>query len=133
MKTPSVWTNENFLEMEWRYGRLYRLSFPDEKFQLGFDIDYIFESSESGCLVAPCDLQFENVASFKIDANFEMNMLIFINQIRRNGPQKSPNGKFNIWSFEIECDNAMFTFTATGYSMTLRSNPILSETWDIGR
>jgi hypothetical protein len=133
MELQSKRTNHDFSQMEWRNSRLYSVSFPDEEFRLGFDIDYIFESSEAGFLVGPCDLQFDDVANLKIDANFAMNMLIFVNEIRRTGPQKSPNGAVDMWQFEIECDNATFTFTASGYEMKLRNSPTLSETSDIGR
>ena len=133
MELNSKFTNHDFWYMGWNNSRLYSMSFPDEEWRLGFDIDYIFESSKAGFLVAPCHLQFANVHSLKIDADFAMNMLIFISEIRRSGPEESPNGEVDMWDFEIECDNATFTFTASGYEMIVRHAPMLSETFDIGR
>ena len=133
-----VWRDDDFDEMGWHDSRLYELSFPDEEFQIKFDIDYIFKWEKSsgsitGFWVSPCDLIFENVANFCVDIDFKNNTLIFISEIKRTNKRSTPNGRLVEWDYEMECDNGLIRFSSTGFKQRIRKQPILSESQDLGK
>lgn len=134
MTIKNIWTGTDFDVMGWHDCRLYSFNAPNEDFQISFDIDYIFEWSEnSKFLVAPCYLRFKDVANFTAKFEFGDRMLLFINEVKKANPQKSPNGNIVLWDYEIICDNAEISFTASDFEMIVRCPAIVSKSLDLGR
>ncbi len=136
MIVKDEWGNADFKDMGWHDCRLYAFSIPNEEFELVLDIDYIFkwpreERGEKGYWVSPCDLKFNGVSNLKIDMDFKDNMLLFIVDLKRFNQGLSPNGKFTVWDFEVECDNGTISFNSTGFNQIIRNQPILSEAQDL--
>ncbi len=137
MDVKSLWSDQDFQYMGWHDSRIYSLMLPDEDFRISLDIDYIFKWERSGekqgFLVSPCNLEFINVSSFKVDIDYNDSMLIFISEIKRFNERLTPNGKLTHWDFEIECDCGSIYFSATGFEQKVRSQPILSKTQDLNK
>ena len=137
-KVKEHWLNPEFDGLGWHDGRLYSITVPDEDFKLKLDIDYIFEWERKdnevvGFWVSPCDLIFFNVANFKMEINYKDGNLLFVSEIRRSNERLTPNKKYTQWDFEIECDNGMLSFSATGFEQHVRKRPVLSETQDLDK
>lgn len=138
MKVKEIWSTPDFEEMGWHDGRLYSIVVPDEDFKLTLDIDYIFKWERSadeykGFWVSPCDLIFKNVSGFKAAIDYKDRNLLFISGIKRSNMRLTPNKKFTEWDFEIECDNGVISFAATGFEQSVRKQPVLSESQDLGK
>lgn len=136
IELKSNWSDKDFDEMGWHDARLYAISFPDEKFKLALRLDYILKwdrSSGEGVKfwVSPSELVFSDVSRFKVNIDFEDNMLLFIKEIKRYNPQPSPNGKVTLWDFFIELDNGVISFTSTGFEQNMLKQPVLSDTQDL--
>ncbi len=138
MNVKNVWTDSDFNEMGWHDCRLYSVIIPGEDLKLKFNLDYIFEVEKKenefkGFWVAPCELHFFNVIGLKINIEITDTILLFISDIRRLNERLTPNGKSTEWDYEIECDNGDISFSATGFRQELKSQPILSKTYDLNR
>ena len=138
MKVRECWLDSDFADMGWHDSRLYAVVLPDEEFKLTLDIDYIFKwekSSDSvtGFWVSPCDLIFSNVSNFKVEIDFGNTNLLFISDIKRTNERLTPNGKYTEWDYEIECDNGLISFSATGFEQRVRKQPVLSESQDLDK
>lgn len=133
-----IWSDDDFTDMGWHDCRLYGIKLPNEKFNFSFDLDYIFRWIKSGDQfdgfdVAPCVLTFFNVSRLKIDLNYQENLLCFISDIKRGNMRPSPNGKFLLHNYTIECDAGNISFSATGFEQRVKSVPIRSENQDLKR
>lgn len=138
MDVKAIWTDSDFEAMGWHDCRLYGLVVPDEDFNLSFDIDYIFKWEKSsdettGFWVSPCDLVFENVSNFKVEMEFKDSLLLFVGNVNRGNRRLSPNGQLTVWDYEIECDNGVLSFSATGFNQHIRKQPILSASQDLNK
>ncbi len=138
MKVRERWFDSDFSDMGWHDARLYAVALPDEDFKLTLDIDYIFKweklyDSVTGFWVSPCDLIFGNVSSFKVSIDFGDTNLLFISDIQRKNKRLTPNGKYSEWDYQIQCDNGLISFSATGFEQRVRKQPVLSKTQDLAR
>lgn len=129
-----VWTDEDFENMGWHDNRLYGIIFDTQEFRLSFDIDYIFESSDSwdSFLVAPSNLNFENVSNTSIKIDFNNTQNIIISQVLRINERKTPYGNLE-WFYIIETDVGEISFWATGYVQNIRAKPIWITSQDLNR
>lgn len=131
MDVKELWETEDFEEMGWHDARIYSIVVPGEDYKLKLDIDYIFKWELKGEFfnfwVSPCSLSFLDVSDLKINIDFKNNLMLFISDINRFNERLSPKGKFTVWDYEIECDNGMISFSATGYEQQVRKPPVFSE------
>ncbi|MGF9562435.1 hypothetical protein [Neorhizobium sp. JUb45] len=130
MAEKLVWTDADFADMGWHDAQLYSISFPDDNHQIRLDIDYIFNWhwQNNHCLgwdVAPCDIIFQSVSDLRIDIDMRNNFPLCINDIRRSN--KRATGTFTSWDYAVELDLGVIKFVATGYTQTLRQQPIFSN------
>ena len=132
MIVKQIWTEADFDKMGWHDNAIYSITFPDEKnFALSFDIDYVFKwvvDDQTGFYrwwVSPCELKFLNVLELKIDLDFGKTIGLEILHIERNNRSITPNGQLIEWNFEMETGLGKIKFTSTGYTMTVRKQPVL--------
>lgn len=138
MKVREIWSDSDFADMGWNDNRVYSIVIPDEDFKLSLDIDYIFKwekdrDTYSGFWVSPCNLTFFNVSGFKSEIDYKDRNLLFISEIKRSNERLAPNKKFMVWDYEIECDNGLISFSATGFEQVVRTQPVLSESLDLDK
>ena len=137
MNIKNIWTEKDFETMGWHDCRIYSISLPNEKYELIFNIDYIFSwekfsEVDSKYLVSPCKLVFFNVFNLKLSVDFENSLKTFITDLTRENKRLSPNGKLIIWDYIIELDNGgLITFSSTGFKQIVKSEPVLIETQDL--
>jgi hypothetical protein len=133
-----IWTDADFAEMGWHDAALYSMSFPQANCTIGFDIDYIFEwhwqdDAVRGWDVAPCTLKFHDVSDLKLSLDWQMLGDTSIQDITRQNSRLSPNGKFILWDYQIELDVGAIQFTATGFTQTVRSPPVFSDSQQLAQ
>jgi hypothetical protein len=133
MEVKNIWTEIDFEVMGWHDSRLYSIKFPDDNFQLKFDIDYIFQwiqedKNSFKFWISPSNLIFNNVNNLKINIDFRNFIGLTILDIERGNSRMSPNGKITIWDYVIETDNGVISFSSTGFQQEIREQPVLSNT-----
>jgi hypothetical protein len=132
----TVWTDADFDVMGWHDCNIYALTFNIGKYELLFDIDYIFkwvnpEGSDKffKFWVAPATFIFENVYDFTMDT-FDLKLII--DEINRDEPKPPKNKDFikrDIeWSWTIELHSGNISFQSIGYRLYVRNPPILLST-----
>ncbi|QRY65460.1 hypothetical protein JVX98_07450 (plasmid) [Ensifer sp. PDNC004] len=131
MVIKAKWTDADFNNMGWHDCRLYAIKLLDQRFNLSFDIDYMFRWHQTGFDISPCVLTFFNVFDLKINLDYDGNLLCFISDINRL-EARSPNGT-RIWLYGIECNVGSISFSATGFEQTVKAPPTCSETQDLNR
>ena len=125
------WTEADFVDMGWHDAVLYSMSFPQANYAIRFDIDYIFKwhwerEAVRGWDVAPCTLEFNSVSDLSVSLNWQTRGDTSIQDITRKNSRLSPNGKIMLWDYQIELDVGDLSFTATGFTQTVRKPPIFS-------
>ncbi|RUM26487.1 hypothetical protein EFQ99_09560 [Rhizobium vallis] len=131
-----VWADADFDVMGWHDCRLYSISLPTENFEFKIDIDYIFklerrEERFVGFWVSECDLTFHHVSDFKISIQPENTFPTIISDITRKKVRPTPSGKLFVWNYEVELDKGVISFSSTGFTQKLRSQPVFSESQDL--
>lgn len=133
MNIKEKWDDNDFSELSWHDSTIYSISFPNDELLLNLDIDYIFEwilNDESNLFefyISPCILAFYDILNLNININFENSTGICIDDILRENPILSPNGKYTVWNYKIQTDKGYISFTSTGFDLILRQPPILSK------
>jgi hypothetical protein len=131
------WTTEDFDSLGWYESRLYAIHFPSDEFQLKFKIDYVLERVQSGvdygALIVGCDIVFENVSRFRGEFDLGVSQSIEIVNIGRRGPRLSPNGKCEIWDFEILLSEGWLRFGSSGFAQTATTKAIFTRDWNLRR
>ncbi|ANL27284.1 hypothetical protein AMC90_CH01425 [Rhizobium phaseoli] len=136
MIEKEIWTAEDFDAMGWHDCRLYSVSLPNENFEFRIDIDYIFKWERQGDLftgfwVSECDLTFHHVSDFKIAIEPENTIPTIISDIMRENARPTHSGELSLWDYEIRLDKGVISFSATGFTQKLRSQPVFSDTQDL--
>ncbi|HEY4194271.1 MAG TPA: hypothetical protein VGM63_01965 [Mucilaginibacter sp.] len=134
-----VWTDEDFEKMGWHDCKIYAIAFNDEKFELSFDIDYIFkwispEKENYSFLLSPTTLIFRNVYDINMTA-YALDMEI--QEISRTNPTIPKNVKYlddnsMEYDWRIETNNGEITFKSIGYRQIVRKQPELFHRQSIG-
>lgn len=137
MNYREIWTDADFVDMGWHDAVIYSMSFPQANYAIRFDIDYIFKwhwerEAVRGWDVAPCTLEFNNVSDLRVSLNWQTRGDTSIQDITRKNSRLSPNGKIMLWDYQIELDVGDLSFTATGYTQTVRKPPIFSPSQALG-
>lgn len=137
MSYREIWTEADFADMGWHDAVLYSMHFPQASCAIRFDIDYIFKWHwERGALrgwdVAPCTLEFNNVCDLSASLHWQMQDDTSIQDITRKNSRPSPNGKFVVWDYQIALDVGDLSFSATGFTQTVRRPPIFSTSLALG-
>lgn len=142
-------TNADFDRLSWHdnvvYGFRTALPAPDVgdwRCDLILDIDHIVawlceDPQNVRFLVAPADLVFHNVGGLKIDLDFGPDMLseISIDAVRRKPAAKSATAT-PAYDWRIELHPPVrggIAFTATGFTQTLRGEPLILEEQSLSR
>ena len=134
-----TWTDSDFTMMGWNNTRLYGWVFPGRNHQFLLLLDYtlrnpITDESFANYELVPVELAFENVVNLKINLHMENYSEIDIVNIERTNKRLTPNGKMTYWDYSITLSNeGLISFSATGYTQKTLSNPVVSETYDLGR
>jgi hypothetical protein len=137
-----VWTECDFEIMGWHDSHVYAIAFSPEKFEIIFDIDYIFEwihpkpdEKYFSFWVSPATLIFEN--SYDIELHIESyNGGLEIDSIKREHVGMPINaqfiGKDKEWIWTIECQEGEIKFRSSGYKQYVRAEPRLGgQTLDL--
>jgi hypothetical protein len=143
-----TYKTDEFSTMSWHDNYLHGISWKQE-FESGtndfiLDIDYIVEwvctrEKEFRFKISPCDLIFHNITDLKInincgDSNFqayiEGGIPIFKITREQIKNQKTHLDKpYYQWKIELDnlCKNSYISFGSTGFTQTLRKEPILVD------
>ncbi|GLR61138.1 hypothetical protein [Rhizobium indigoferae] len=137
MNYREIWTDADFVDMGWHDALIYSMSFPQANYAIRFDIDYIFKwhwerEAVRGWDVAPCTLEFNNVSDLSVSLSWPTQGDTSIHHITRKNSRLSPNGKIMLWDYQIELDVGDLSFTATGFTQTVRKPPIFSTSQALG-
>jgi hypothetical protein len=128
-----LWTESDFRDMGWHDSRIYAFALSPERFEIAFDIDYIFQwvhpQQKEECFsfwVSPTTLIFENV--YDIDLSISSyNGELEIDSIKREimGAPRNARyiGKNQEWIWTIECQEGEIKFRSTGYKQYIRAEP----------
>jgi hypothetical protein len=139
------WTNADYNNLGWHDNRVHSIAIHASERHYGsleLDIDYILEwlrtdGPEFNYKVAPATLIFVEVIDLKVSLDYETlsaEVVPFsIDTISREA-FPYPNGKPSFrWSIEIAWPQGNISFIAAGFTMTLRSSPIISDTLLLSR
>lgn len=132
-----IWIESDFEIMGWHDSRIYAIAFSSEKFELIFDIDYIFKWVDPkpnevyfSFWISPCTLVFENVYNVEFDfgcngVELEIDRISCeIKGVPRNAEYI---GKNQEWTWTIECQQGEIKFHSTGYQQFVRAKPVLRK------
>jgi hypothetical protein len=137
-----LWTECDFEIMGWHDSHVYAIAFLPEKFEIVFDIDYIFQwvnpledEQYFSFWVSPATLIFENIYDVELQIK-SYNGGLIINSIKRANADTSRNaqyiGKDKEWIWTIECQEGEIKFRSTGYKQYVRAEPKLGgQTLDL--
>jgi hypothetical protein len=125
-----LWTESDFEIMGWHDSNIYAVAFSPEKFEIAFDIDYIFQwvhpRQNETCFsfwVSPATLVFKNV----YDVEFHIESYdggLEIDSINRECIDTPSIGKDEEWIWNIECQEGQIKFRSTGYKQYIRAKPV---------
>ena len=129
-----LWTEIDFEIMSWHDARVYAIAFSPEKFEIAFDIDYIFQwvhpkqnETSFSFWVGPATLIFENVYDLEF-AIGSYNGGLEIDAIKRESGGAPRNahsiGKTKEWIWTIECQKGEIKFRSAGYKQHIRAKPV---------
>ena len=132
-----LWTESDFEIMGWHDSRVYAIAFSPEKFEIVFDIDYIFQwvhlkqdEKFFSFWVSSATLIFDNVYDIKFDISSYSGGLE-IDCIKREyigSPINAQSiGKDKEWNWTIECQEGEIKFRSAGYKQYIRTKPKLGE------
>lgn len=114
------WTDADFETMGWHDATVYSMRLDNN---LSLDIDYIFKWNEPEAegfqftfFVAPCTLVFNEVKDFSFDITMSIYQTMQVEDIERTITD-------NRQHYTIITREANFSFTAAGYSQTVRMCP----------
>jgi hypothetical protein len=135
----SVFTEEDFEDMNWHDSFIYGISFADN-FKLHFDIDYIFKWVLTGkkykFWIAPCTLVFENVYDIIFDLEMSSTQLD-IDGIKRENPQRPKNADYikrdTEFDWTIQTQQGIISFKSVGYKQYVRRLPEFLNRQIIGK
>ena len=138
----SLLTENDFEKMNWHDCHIYAC-YLKEKFELVFDIDYIFNwvppTSQNNYYkfwISPCTLVFKNVNNLKFDLEIDEPFEIKIEDILRYNPKTPRNANFissdTEYEWTIEFVQGQITFNSVGYKLFVRKKPILEKKQSLG-
>jgi hypothetical protein len=138
-----VWTEADFDLMGWHDSQIRATAFFPEDFELGFDIDYIFDWIDPPpnekyfrFWVAPATLIFKNVHDVELDID-SCNGKLEIDNIKREDECSPINaqfiGKATEWLWTIECQEGEIRFRSVGYEQFIRATPQLTQSQTLDR
>jgi hypothetical protein len=115
-----LWTESDFEVMGWHDSNVYAVAFSREKFEIAFDIDYIFQwvhpRQNETCFsfwVSPATLVFKNVydVEFHIESYDGGLEIDFINRECVGTPRNAQHIEKNEeWIWNIECQEGQIKF-----------------------
>lgn len=133
MNVRTIWTNEDFEEMGWHDSYVHAVSFPTSDNGLSLDLDYLFkwvvyrETNLFDFWVSPCILTFKDVSALVLKIDFNDTVGLEIQRIERSAPYQSPNGRLNLWDFEITTNCGTITFKSSGFEQIIKEQPHFSQ------
>jgi hypothetical protein len=131
-----IWTHHDFEQMGFHDNRVYSINFPGEDQLMRMDIDYIFEWIKDDGIngysfrVAPCTIGFDGVLNLKFDLNFSDAVGLEILSLEQ---EEVPDSGATRYLYTIETDKGNIAFTALGYTMKLRQQPVHIGSQCLGR
>lgn len=132
-----LWTESDFEIMGWHDSRVYAIAFSPEKFEIAFDIDYIFQwvhpkgnETSFSFWVSPVTLVFENIYDVDFDIG-SYNGGLEIDCIKRESMGAPRNAqhieKNEEWLWTIECQEGEIKFRSAGYKQFVRAKPVFGK------
>ncbi|HEY3379821.1 MAG TPA: hypothetical protein VGL77_20295 [Armatimonadota bacterium] len=129
-----LFTDDDFDTMDWHDNPIHAIAFGPGKYELSFDIDYVFKWEEPlhgeqnyRFWISPATLVFEDVYDLKIEQPYPYYAGLTIANIAREEIEKArdwPADK-KVWQWTLECLESAWAFSATGYRQFIRKPPIL--------
>ena len=127
----AIWTDEDFAVMSFHDVRIRSWLADEERFELMFDLDYLFQwvhpdvgETYFRFWIAPVTLVFEDVHDVRIDVSSAQGALE-IDRFHREEPTPTPNGVRVERKYVFSCQEGEISLVATGYAMYVRRAPIL--------
>ena len=132
-KYKKEWTDDDFDSMGWHDNKIYSMQYDEEKFELAFDIDYIFEwitdSDKFSYVLSASTIKFYNVWDLNIDVNPHGE--IRINEIIRANPITPKNAEYIEkkieWDWDIDLFYGNISFKSVGFTQYLRGQLVSQD------
>jgi hypothetical protein len=128
----SIWTDADFEAMGWHDVVIHGISFDPPRYELQFDIDYIFAwvnpeppSEFFSFWISPATLVFRNVNGFR--AEIETGPGLQLQGIAR-GKEREPRNAAYIedkkeWEWVLEANEGQISFFSAGFKQYTRAYP----------
>ena len=126
------WTDADFGAMGWHDCHIHALAFDPNQWHLLFDLDYIFQWVQPAegetyyrFWIAPSTMRFFDVHSLSFD--IETDGGLEIADLHREETSTNPHTKRRESSYVFECQEGSIRFRSSGYVLTVRRTPILTQ------
>jgi hypothetical protein len=112
---------------------MHALAFDSNRWSLLLDLDYIFQWVKPAdgetyyrFWIAPATMRFHDVYNLRFD--IETDSGLEIAELHRGEPSVNPNTKKEESTYTLDCQEGSISFQSSGYRMTVRRTPILTQT-----
>lgn len=135
-----IWTHEDYDRMNVFHDCIiFGMGLRDYGHGLMFDIDYLFHSPAPAqadgpvkMWISPATLIFTDVADIRVrdvhvDANTPWPSIMELTKTDMPAEREDTNNSSRLWQWTMKLDHGEIAFLASGYSMYLRSAPVLSD------
>ncbi len=127
-----IWTDADYDKMGWHDVIIHGFSFDRPRYEVLFDIDYMFDwvnpeppSPYYSFWISPVTLVFHNTYGLKADINHGLGLQI-MDIIRSKDPVPQENAYIKInkqWEWTLELDGSKISFHASGFTQFTCSLP----------
>lgn len=136
--TRRTWSDADLGQLEWHDVQVHGYAVVPERYLLVLDIDYIAAwnppTSPGGRLsfqVAPATLTFENVMDVELQLKSSQGDFS-LQELRRDDERRIPGASVSTWRWVLVLHEGEMRFRASGFKLSLRSEPVHSETQSLG-
>ena len=128
----AIWTERDFDTMGWHDATIHGIGFDPEKYELLFDIDYIFAwvnpeppAKHFTLWVAPSTLVFRNVCNVRCDIETSDGLEIL--DLSRKDPKTPVNAEYIVdkteWTWILDTTRGEIQLNAVGFHQYTREKP----------
>jgi hypothetical protein len=137
MKVPEIsdhYTEADFDLLGFHDCRVSGIKWDDERFTVGFALDYIFEWVQPSAgeqsyrfWICPAELWFENVDDVKVVLDWAGQLMeCRLEGLHRKESRRTPNGQVQSrWEFEFTAPKGDVSLWATGFELRILGPPAL--------
>lgn len=128
-----LFTELDFDTMGWHDNPIHAVAFGPGEQELSFDIDYIIKWEQPlpgeksyRFWISPATLVFENLYNCQFNFDFPYHADLTILSLDRERVENNHSTKA-VWKWTLDCLEAYWVFSATGYRQFIRKPPVLLD------